>query len=378
MQDTDKNITWKNPGIVVEGSPPLQAFLSGVNKLIGQQYSIVLPSPQTVEEAGILHPAFLTTDKLLFLLINYPQPQVRKLLKRYIKEILHITNQNLPAGIHSGPAFYPEIADNNVSSELDYPLRNEDVESILKISETVLFYNAYTGDPDFLTSDSFNMVLRVSRFWASFLSNPKTSELWLAEKGSLAYLQIIAAETLKFALEFIGYLKAESSWLYEDLREQNKFSEIKETSSWKKIIHKEGAGKVNKYDFASFPEINNKLVPENDFSDYIRNLANQYMSENEEFIMDENTLSSIWLNIIYHCFGLSISEKILKLVPSLPVDWRLCKLVIHYRKSVLELEITSEKMKVTNLSANPVDIKVLDRKIRVPGLSKEMLTFNDL
>lgn len=372
MQDTSKNINWHNHRIVAVGSPHLQSFINSVTYLIGQQQLTGFPSPLVKPDGDKIPPNILTADKLLFFLITNPQDQLRKYLKRRMKEMLHFTNQNLPAGITSGPVFYPETTGITVTTEEKYLIRNDYVEYIIKLSEAVLLYKAYTDDPDFLTSDSFNLLLQVSRFWASFFSNQKNSAHWLTEKGSLEHLEKIAAETLQFTIDFIGYLKTESSWLYEDIREQNKFSEIKETNCWKKIILKERTGKGEIYDFTSFPDIKNKLSNKEYFSDYLHNLAKQYKYEKKELIIDEDTLSSIWLNIVYRCYGLIISEKKLKFMPSLPSGWKFCSLVIHYRNSVLELEITSEKMKVTNLLSIPVDIKILDKEIRIAGLSKEM------
>lgn len=372
MQDTNKNMTWQKPRIVVDGNPPLQAFMNNVTELIGQKLSTDLPTPTAIAK-GVIHPKILTMDKLLFLLLNYPQTQVRNHLKKWMKMTLQFTNQHLPPGINCGPVFYPEILGTTGTSEEEYLVRNEDVESILKLSEAVLLYNSYTNDQDFLTSDNFNMLLRVSRFWASFLNNKKISTHWLKEKGSLEYLEKTATDTMQFTLDFMGYLKAESSWLYEDLREQNKFSEIKETTCWKKIIRKESLGKGKIYEISSIPDIKIKLVKKEDFSDYMYNLSEQYAAEKKELIMDEDTLSSIWLNIVYCCYGLTISDNKLKLLPSLPAGWTLCKLVIHNRNSMFELETTTENFKVTNLSTHPVDIIVLNERIRVPGLSEEIL-----
>lgn len=374
MQNTDKNIIWHKSRIVVGDNPLMQSFFNSVTELIGQKHSPGLPSSSAVAMEEIVLPQILTSDKLLFFLLNYPQAQVRSLLKRNIKEILHLLNQNLPAGIICSPLFYPEITGNSGTSEEEYQIRNFDTESMLKLSEAILLYNAYTDDHDFLTSDSFNMLLKISRFWASFLNNTYSSSLWLAEKKSLDHLKIIAAETLQFTLDFMGYLKAESSWLYEDLREQNKFSEIKETTFWKKIILKERSDIEKTNDLTSFSDIKNKLVKRNDFTDYIYNLAHQDTTKPNGLIIDNNILSSLWLNIVFHCYNLNIIEKKLTLTPSLPIDWELCSLVLHYRNSYFEVESTIEKIKVTNLSAIPVDIIISGEEIRVSGFSKQILT----
>jgi len=130
MQDTSKNINWHNHRIVAVGSPHLQSFINSVTYLIGQQQLTGFPSPLVKPDGDKIPPNILTADKLLFFLITNPQDQLRKYLKRRMKEMLHFTNQNLPAGITSGPVFYPETTGITVTTEEKYLIRNDYVEYI--------------------------------------------------------------------------------------------------------------------------------------------------------------------------------------------------------------------------------------------------------
>lgn len=378
MQETDKNTAWHNTGIDLEGFSDLQSYADIINKLIRQQYALDLPFPSTLAEGDLPDPVPLTTDKLLFLLLTYPQFQVRSYLINYIKEILLIKNRDLPDSINCGPVFYPENSQLARKSVVDYPLTNDEAESILNISELILLYYLYTRDSDFLTSECFNILLRVCRFWAIIINNPKNSELWPAEKISREHIQKIASETLRLTIEIIGYLKAESSWLYEDLREQNKFSEIKETTIWKKIIQKASSVSGDLFDITSLKDISKKLGNKKDFPHSMYNQANQYLSGKNESIGDENSLSSVWLNIVFQCFGFSISDKKLRLTPTLPADWKFCRFVFHYRNSMLRLEASSATFKATNLSSNPVDIMVFDNVMRIHGLGEETINLKNI
>lgn len=359
----EKLDSWYRPYFQINGNTRAQNFINRFTELLDKNFANILPNQGIHLEKGNKYPDLLNPYVLLLMLASFPQVQVRTLLKRQVKYIMGEINQKFPEGIASGPLFYPEIVCNDeVLAEAEL-VENEDFHSIKRVSEAVLIYNHYAADPDFLTSEGFNTQLFLSRFWASVLSSQKTISEWVKMGISLPELHVIASETLQLTLNFINSLKRDNSWMYEDLREHNKFSELKETACWKKIIQESATIKMENPGISDMLIIPQKRFIENELPEVISN----YFSFVNDGTADLNLLCEIYVKVIFQCFGITISDHFVCLKPKLPAGWEKCKVRLHFRNKTIEAELSSAEISLKNLSPEALSVKLNELLVSIPG-----------
>lgn len=364
----EKEYKWYKPEIEVEGNQELQSVINQVIKLIEANLKNGSIFTDFISGDISKKPDLLDRNVLLLLLTGFPQELVRKYLKRTIREKLRSVIPKYPESFGSGPLFYPEIVCREDDAQSVSHLLDEDLHIFIKASEAFLVYHNYTSDPDLFMSDGFNILLLLSRFWSSYLSNSENQGDIKIKNVHQSEIQLTAVEILRLTLQAIGYLKAESSWLYEDLREQNKFSELKETSCWKKIIQKERSQKGRRVTTQYYFDVPTSGFVENELNGYIR----MHLPSVIDGSADLSMLSKILIEVLFECLGFSVSDNHLSIKPQMPEGWKKCKACIHFRNLVVEVLILPSKLELKNLTNKTMVVKVNGFEVSLAGYEKEI------
>ncbi|MFW6246035.1 MAG: family 65 glycosyl hydrolase domain-containing protein, partial [Tangfeifania sp.] len=184
---------------------------------------------------------------LPFFLSTAP-PEVAKNLLLYRHKHLDKAIENAQKlGFNHYAALYPMVTINGEECHNEWEITFEEIHRNGAIAYAIFNYINYTGDKEYLAPYGFEVLLAISRFWRQRVN-------WSAEKEKYVMLGVtgpneyenninnnfhtsyMAVWTLKYTLEVIDFLKKEFPFLFEELVKKWKFSEISETTAWKKII----------------------------------------------------------------------------------------------------------------------------------------------
>lgn len=186
---------------------------------------------------------------LPFFLGTAPQKVSRNLLMYRYKHLQKAIENAENLGFVDGAALYPMVTINGEECHNEWEITFEEIHRNGAIAYAIYNYINYTGDKQYLAPYGFEVLLGMSRFWAQRVnwSKAKKAYVILGVTGPNEYENNVnnnfhtnnmAVWTLKYTLEVIDYIKKEHPYLFEELVEKWKFSEVKETTKWKDIIEK--------------------------------------------------------------------------------------------------------------------------------------------
>ncbi len=186
---------------------------------------------------------------LPFYLSTAPQEVSRNLLV-YRHKHLHKAIENAQKlGFNGSAALYPMVTINGEECHNEWEITFEEIHRNGAIAFAIYNYINYTGDKEYLAPYGFEVLLGISRFWSQRInwSKAKQKYVMLGVTGPNEYennvnnnfhTNYIAVWTLKYTLEVIDYLKINFPYLFDELKQKWKFTELLETARWKDIIEK--------------------------------------------------------------------------------------------------------------------------------------------
>ena len=186
---------------------------------------------------------------LPFFLGTAPEKVAKNLLMYRYKHLEKAIENAENLGFKNGAALYPMVTINGEECHNEWEITFEEIHRNGAIAYAIYNYINYTGDRQYLAPYGFEVLLGISRFWAQRVnwSEARQAYVMLGVTGPNEYENNVnnnfhtnkmAVWTLKYTLEAHDYIKREHPYLYAELIEKWKFSELKETALWKKIIEK--------------------------------------------------------------------------------------------------------------------------------------------
>jgi hypothetical protein len=311
-------------------------------------------------------PDILDSQILLLLMLGYPPADVRGYLLKKMKQTLNSTIKNLPEGIHTKPDFYPGTLTDNPAEKSPGKINIRDIELLLAISESLLLYNLFTEDKEYLLSGGFDHQLILSRVWASWLRNMPFLDAIKAETTDFQQVIETAVRILQMTLGNITYLKSENSWMYEDYRENHRFSEIKETAAWKEIIRNNDFSATDSWASLMIRMKMDSSRPDgkSHFPVFFTDTASGVINYHNTQLKD---LAYLWNSTLINCLGLSLKNRLPVLQPVLPEGWSSFCFQFHLRNTIMEVEADRQKYIIHNRTANKVNIILNNRSREIPG-----------
>ncbi len=368
---------WQNHETLIRGNPEAQnSILSLIRELKNQLPSELIPhnkpgsESSTAKTAG---PNILDTHVLLLLMLGYPTAEVRRYHLKKMKQLLNSTVKNLPEEIHTGPVFYPGTVLANPDEKSQKQISPKDIERLIAISDSLLLYNLFTEDREYLLSGGFDLQLVLSRLWSSLLRDQSSPDALKAETADYHQVMEKAGRVLHMTLGNISYLKSENSWMYEDFRENYRFSEIKETAAWKEIIRKSGIAGSDGWSSLMKKMKMDELHQDgrSQLTDLFTDISPDKQSGSESRL---NHLASRWNSTLLYCLGFSLKNRHPVLHPELPGDWNSFCFQFHLRNTVLEIEADRQKFVLHNLTTNSISLILNNRTREIQG--NESLSVN--
>lgn len=150
-------------------------------------------------------------------------------------------------GFKNGAALYPMVTMNGEECHNEWEITFEEIHRNGAIAYAIYNYIRYTGDVEYLAQYGWDVLLGIARFWAQRVN-------WSADKGKYVmlgvtgpneyennvnnnwYTNYIAVWCLKYCLEAMEHIKANSPSAYAEKVSRYTFNEVEETALWKKII----------------------------------------------------------------------------------------------------------------------------------------------
>jgi maltose phosphorylase len=186
---------------------------------------------------------------LPFFLSTAPQEVSRNLLIYRHKHLPKAIENAEKLGFNNCAALYPMVTINGEECHNEWEITFEEIHRNGAIAYAIYNYINYTGDKEYLAPYGFEVLLGISRFWSQRInwSEAKQKYVMLGVTGPNEYenninnnfhTSYIAVWTLKYTLEVIDYLKINFPYLYDELKQKWKFTELSETARWKDIIEK--------------------------------------------------------------------------------------------------------------------------------------------
>lgn len=184
---------------------------------------------------------------LPFFLGTAPQHVARNLLLYRHKHLQKAIENAEKLGFTNGAALYPMVTVNGEECHNEWEITFEEIHRNGAIAYAIWNYINYTGDREYLAPYGFEVLLALSRFWSRRVNWSEAKKAWviLGVTGPNEYENNVnnnfhtnrmAAWTLQYTLEAIGYLKKEHAYLFEELVQKWKFNELEETARWKDIV----------------------------------------------------------------------------------------------------------------------------------------------
>lgn len=288
-------------------------------------------------------PDLLQGKALIVLLANLPEEEVGDLMYMKIQEFLDQKNKHNLSVFNETPSFYP---DNKQASEITEEKRkfiDNEMDMMGIITQSIVLFHHYTGNLDYISSRTFEIHLAISRFWASLLTG------WFKEKNlpfepgeRISNLCSLASRFLELSLRIITYMKAENAWTYKDLKEKNRFSELRETAVWKEFITAESRKASSKN---------------------VKQETGLYIEALHQGKANKHADS--WYNFMRYVAGIEITEKGLYLLPVLPENFISWQMKLNFRKAILDLRMTEEHFNIKNVSVTPVTLTVIGQVLTI-------------
>jgi hypothetical protein len=369
-------MTWQNQDFVIQSNPETEAALRYLFSKLTPLHTPVSSREKAIEQELEKEPfeGILNIHRLMLVLMNTPQPLVRKHLLKGIKDELQKMIKNLPDEIHSGPLFYPDAKTKPKLPEKAARIQKTDVFIIQKISRALLLYETYSDDKEYLTAGGFIIQLIISRLWSSLLRNTQVAE-WQSDSDVSDMIYATARQVLQRTLGNINYLKAENSWMYEDYREQYQFSEIKETALWKDIINQLSANPAQNRRSLVSDQYNIWKEDIPGFLNTLRNMGVPGSVASSDPAFESEFLAKIWNTAMFICLGLSLENHKPTFSPFLPPGWKSFRIPVHLRNTILEFDADKHRCIVRNKTPNSLDIMLYNRAYSITGFDEITVIF---
>lgn len=288
-------------------------------------------------------PELLQGKALIVLLANLPEDEVGELLYMKIKEFLDQKNKHHLSVLKETPSFYPDNKQVSEISDEKRKIIDNEMDMMGVITQSIVLFHHYTGNLEYISSRTFEIHLAISRFWASLLSGWfKVKNLPFEPGEKINNLCSLASRFLELSLKIINYMKAENAWTYKDLKEKNRFSEIRETAIWNEFItaeSKKASTKTGKQETGLVIESLNQST--------------------------ENKDADFLYNFIINIAGMDVTEKGLYLLPVLPEFWKSWRMKLHFRKVVLNLYTEEEHFHIENVSNSTVMLTAIGQEMTI-------------
>ena len=246
---------WKTSDIKIEGDTAAQQGIRFNIFQLNQTYTgederlNIGPKGFTGEKYGGV--TYWDTEAycLPFYLATAPQDVSRNLLVYRHKHLRKAIENAEKLGFKNNAALYPMVTINGEECHNEWEITFEEIHRNGAIAYAIYNYINYTGDKEYLAPYGFEVLLAISRFWSQRVnwSEAKQKYVMLGVTGPNEYenninnnfhTNYMAVWTLKYTLEAINYLKINFPYLYDELQQKWKFTELSETARWKDIIKK--------------------------------------------------------------------------------------------------------------------------------------------
>lgn len=244
---------WENSDIIIEGDVSAQQGIRFNIFQLHQTYTgederlNIGPKGFTGEKYG--GSTYWDTEAycLPFYLSTAPQQVARNLLVYRYKHLQRAIENAEKLGFTNGAALYPMVTMNGEECHNEWEITFEEIHRNGAIAYAIYDYINHTGDQDYLTEYGLEVLIGISRFWAQRVnfSEQKQKYVMLGVTGPNEYENNvnnnwytlkIAAWTLKYTQEAIGFVKSSDSKKYDSLTKSISFDESGEVSKWKDIL----------------------------------------------------------------------------------------------------------------------------------------------
>ena len=168
------------------------------------------------------------------------------LLYRY-KQLDKAIENARKLGFRDGTALFPMVTMNGEECHNEWEITFEEIHRNGAIAYAVFNYVRNTGDKDYLSEYGLELLIAISRFWAqrTTWSDQRKKYVILGVTGPNEYennvnnnwyTNTIARWTLKYTLECLDWLHANSKVKYNSITTRTGFDTEEETELWKGII----------------------------------------------------------------------------------------------------------------------------------------------
>jgi maltose phosphorylase len=247
------NEKWKHSDIIIHGDVSAQQAVRYNIFQLNQTYTgdderlNIGPKGFTGEKYG--GSTYWDTEAFAFpFYLNTSEQKVAKnlLLYRY-KQLSKVIENAEKLGFIDGAALFPMVTMNGEECHNEWEITFEEIHRNGAIAYAMFNYIKHTGDDDYLVQCGLEILIALSRFWSQRISfsEHKKKYVMLGVTGPNEYennvnnnwyTNKLAAWTLQKTIETIRFVKEKNKVLFDELTEQLKFKEEKETEQWKNII----------------------------------------------------------------------------------------------------------------------------------------------
>jgi len=246
---------WAHSDIVIEGDDEAQQGIRFNIFQLNQTYTgsderlNIGPKGFTGEKYG--GSTYWDTEAycLPFFLCTAPQIVSKNLLIYRYKHLQKAIDNAQKLGFSNGAALYPMVTINGEECHNEWEITFEEIHRNGAIAYAISNYIKHFDDKDYLFEYGFEVLLGISRFWAQRVnfSQEKNKYVILGVTGPNEYennvnnnwyTNTLAAWTLSYTLEVIGYIKKKNPAHYSELVLKTSFDEVSEIKKWKEIIEK--------------------------------------------------------------------------------------------------------------------------------------------
>ena len=364
MQESSIDIIWQIPEIGVGENKILQLFLNFIFENLGahlKEYAGKLASSTGQNERLFVNTGFPGEKELFLFMTCLPQLHVRKYLMAKVNKLFKDSEYFSDDDVGSNPPFYPQILYHDQSHFAH--ISDKSIDEILSVSRAINLYYRYSADYEYFMSEGFTTQLMLSRFWSAFLDQRNSILNPAFIKDINVEAENTALETLLCTMELIGILKSEFSWIYEDLRERNKFSEIKEVASWRKWISADEEKSGNSKDTGAEKSFGIERPGGIKLIEKLTLEAENFQKGSLGKATDLTYLSTVWTDLILSLTGIDLRDDRLFFNPYLPEKWKFFSFNLQFRDKVLSISLKPGEMQVSETPSRGSQERIYPEKI---------------
>lgn len=248
-------LKWQNGDVVIEGDVAAQQAIRFNIFQLHQTYTgedarlNIGPKGFTGEKYG--GSTYWDTEAycLPFYLATAPQQVAENLLIYRYKHLEKAIENAEKLGFTNGAALYPMVTINGEECHNEWEITFEEIHRNGAIAFAIFNYIRYTGEQKYLAQYGLEVLIGIARFWAQRInwSIEKEKYVMLGVTGPNEYennvnnnwyTSTIATWCLKYTIEAIELVKATDAKRLDEIFNQTKFDQAKETKHWQEIINK--------------------------------------------------------------------------------------------------------------------------------------------